>query len=1138
MKNHYKITTIVTILMVFLVKGIFGQGSFPTKSVLADGQIFKFSVPSTGVYKITRAMLTTAGVPSTVDPRNIKIYSNKGSALPEKIAASILNDLVEIPIEIEGQEDGKFDASDVIYCYVEGANNWIFGSSGWNYHINTYDTKNFFYLKISTDAGKRITTKNYNPTSTTLINEYELKQQFEEEKINLLTREVNTQGSGKRWFGELQRSGETKSISGVDLTKYTPNKLVNIKLAAAGRASNTGNIEYTIGGKKIEEFTFGVNLFSIESNYASLAEIDQNLVITDPAQGIKVKYVNAANTGEAWVDYARTVGLASAKYEGKQMILTHPATLQSDGFYQISNVPSTLRAWRVDDLSTLTAFRISDSKVPFEQVTQPSQILLWQPENTSEPSFVSKVDNQNLHEINQADMVIIYADQLKKSAERLADHRTKTDKFKVVVASTSSIFNEFSSGKVDPSGIRNFLKMIYDRSSTLKYVLLIGDATYDYKHITNSTSTRPLVPTFQSEESIHPVLAFPTDDYYGLMSNNEGGDLVGSLELSVGRIPVNTEADAEGVVDKIIRYDTDPDRFGSWRTNIGFMADDEDYNIHLLQADRIADRVGNRYPAFNIKKTYLDAFQQVSTPGGQRYPDVSFDINTQINQGLLTMCYLGHGGPSGLTQERVVQVKDINEWSNVEKPVLIITATCSFTGFDNPQNSSPGELALANKSGGAIALFSTVRAVYSSENERITSSVFDFIYNRSNNEAPRLGDIMLKAKNFQGQDTLSINTRKFGLFGDPAQKLALPALDVKLNKINDSPVETFKDTLSAFDKVKLQGSVTNIDGSVATSFNGMVAVTIFDKKTEISTLKNDADSYEYRFGVYKNVLFKGLATVVNGTFELSFVIPIDINYQIGKTKIQLYAFSKDTDGFGVFEGLTVGGETRAVVGEDKKPTINGYINDVNFRDGGITNNQPKLVLALADDFGIKVTGNSIGHDLTATLTSTDGKYSEKFILNDFYQSSLDDYRKGNVIFQLPKLDVGTYTIKAKAYDIGNNSAETTINFEVVDQDVDRLLKTYNYPNPFVEQTNFVLEHDFNNSDTEINLRIFSMEGKMVRNHTIKKTSIGSLEPDIDWDGKNDFGKELAKGIYLYKIIITAPALNKSRESELGKIIKI
>ena len=266
----------------------------------------------------------------------------------------------------------------------------------------------------------------------------------------------------------------------------------------------------------------------------------------------------------------------------------------------------------------------------------------------------------------------------------------------------------------DVTALRDFLRMLYKRpNSKLKYVLLFGDGSYDHKNrISNNTN---YIPTYQSYNSTHPTLTYVTDDYFGLLDDNEGLFVNDLIDIGIGRLPVSNIEDANNLVDKIERY-YQKESFGAWRNDIVFIADDgdaSDGNIHMSQADSLSNIIANKYNEINISKIYLDNYLQESTPGGPRSSATQSAINNKINKGALLVNYTGHGGPLGWTQERVLEVNQINSWENNYLP-LFMTATCKFSYFDDPERVSAGEYVLLNQNGGAIALLSTTRLVYSS----------------------------------------------------------------------------------------------------------------------------------------------------------------------------------------------------------------------------------------------------------------------------------------------------------------------------------------------------------------------------------------------------------------------------------------
>ncbi|MBT8220784.1 MAG: type IX secretion system sortase PorU, partial [Bacteroidia bacterium] len=590
------------------------------------------------------------------------------------------------------------------------------------------------------------------------------------------------------------------------------------------------------------------------------------------------------------------------------------------------------------------------------------------------------------------------------------------------------------------------------------------------------------------------------------------------------------------LVNKIINYDTNPGYQDSWLNQLTFIADDEDFNIHINQADQIAESFLLQNPEVNIDKIYLDAFQQVSTAGGELYPSVTQAINTALLKGTSVINYMGHGGSSGLAQERILTINDVDNWNNNNKLALFVTATCSFTAFDDPNFVTAGERAILNPNGGAIALFTTVRAVYSSSNERLTRAVFDHLYQPVNSIIPPIGEILRKAKNSNPADTIGINSRKFLLIGDPSMNLARPELEVVTEFINDHDLsDGVTDTLSALQPVMIKGFIAQ-DGNWVNDFNGELDVIIFDKPQDARTLAQDNTSFEKTFASRKNIIFKGKVSIDEGRFEFSFIVPSDIDYSFGQGKISYYANDGTIlDAKGFYNKIVIGGSADVTVADDQGPEIEVFLDDENFISGGITSPNPTLLIKLKDDYGINIVGNSIGHDITAVL---DEETKNTFVLNEFYESELDNNTAGTVRFPLFDLKEGNHSIKVKAWDIANNSSEATTRFIVAFDATSALDQVLNYPNPMTDFTTFRIDHKLTGSLLDITIEIFSSNGQLVK--TIEQSSVGGtgIVDGIQWDGRSEIGTILPNGIYLYKVIIKENSQSDENNiiSELERLV--
>jgi len=736
-----------------------------------------------------------------------------------------------------------------------------------------------------------------------------------------------------------------------------------------------------------------------------------------------------------------------------------------------------------------------------------------------------------LHSQQAVDYIIVTTTPLVTQAQRLAQFHQVRNNLRYAVVTTDQVFNEFSSGKSDPSAIRDFVKMLYDRAAgnpanQPKYLLLFGDASFDYKDRLNNNTN--FVPAYESVNSLDPLATYTSDDFFGFLDDNEDINstvLINQLDIGIGRIPARDAEEAKNYVDKVEAYYSN-ESLGPWRNNQLFIGDDEDFNLHLQDAEVLTTTSQTQAPVFNITKAYLDAFRQESGAGGSRYPQANQLINNQVYNGVLIWNYSGHGGSNRLAEEVVVDQDIVNNWNNPGKLPLFITATCDFAPYDNPAINSLGENILMRPKTGGIGLMTTTRVVFSFSNRIINNNYLQFaLQPDANGIYKSLGESIRAAKNYTYQTSGDIiNNRKFTLLGDPAVTLAFPALKIRATKVNGIPVAQ-ADTLSSTERVIIEGEVTDLQGNLLPNFNGTVYPTVFDKAQTINTLANDPTSQVVGFQTQNTVLYKGKASVGNGKFLFTFKVPKDINYQYGNGKLSLYAEDGSKDANGYFTNFIVGGTGSDIGNDNQGPLIKAYLNDEKFVNGGVTNENPILIVKLTDSSGINTAGTGIGHDIVATLDNDNRQY---FTLNDFYEADLNSYQQGIIHFQLPSLPGGAHSLKIKAWDILNNSSEYILEFTVAKDDELVLNHVLNYPNPFTTKTQFWFEHNRPGQDLLVKVQIFTVGGKLIK--TVKQTinNAGNRSSDVEWDGRDEYGDKLARGVYIYKVTVITPD-NKKKE---------
>jgi hypothetical protein len=732
---------------------------------------------------------------------------------------------------------------------------------------------------------------------------------------------------------------------------------------------------------------------------------------------------------------------------------------------------------------------------------------------------------------------VITHSSLFPQAQRLAQFHQQHDQMRTVVVTAEQVFNEFGGGTPDPTAMRDWVKMYYDKYGANplnkpRWLLLFGDASFDYRDRISNNSN--LVPAYENNFSLDPLSTYTSDDFYGFLDDNEdinSGALINYLDIGIGRVPAKNIDEAKNFVDKLVAY-YDTQSLGAWRNNLSFVADDEDQNLHLQDAEILTTTAATQAPQLNQEKLYLDAFQQESGAGGSHYPQVNQAINNKIYTGTLIWNFNGHGGARRLAEETILDQEMVNSWNNPYRLPLFITATCDFAPFDNPVIHSIGEDILLRPKTGAVALMTTTRVVFAFSNRIMNNNYLQFaLQPDANGNYKSLGDAVKEAKNYTYQTSVDIaNNRKFTLLGDPAMVLAFPVLKMRATKVNGLPIAQV-DTLSATEKVIIEGEVTDVQGNLLTGFNGNVYPSVFDKPQQVNTLANDPGSQTATFSTQTNVLFRGKSSVINGKFSFSFKVPKDINYQYGNGRLSLYAEDGTRDGNGLFTGFIIGGAGLATGTDDQGPVLKAFLNDERFINGGITDQQPLLIIKLSDSSGINTVGTGIGHDIVATLDNDNHQF---YILNDFYEGELNNYQQGMVRFRMPELTPGPHFLKIKAWDVLNNSSEIILEFVVAKDEELELAHVLNYPNPFTTHTQFWFEHNKPGQPLDVTLQVMTISGRVIKSIRKTITTVGNRSTDIEWDGKDEYGDRPGRGVYIYKLRVNSP--DKKKKEVIGKLV--
>jgi len=1120
-------------------------GAQSANSVLASGDWYKFSVDTTGVFKIDKNLLQRIGITTNgLNPKHLQIFGNGGHLLPVLNSDFRVKDLKENALFVEGEADGSFDANDFILFYAKGPHDWVVNAATKTvkHRQNIYTDKAYYFITVGNANGKRIVEKatNTGPVSAQ-ISSFDDFIFYERDELNIIA-------AGTQWFFNDDFNIENTQRVTIPFPNALENSTILVKVRGVSTSVASSVMEVKVNGQDFPALNFSP---ASTTEKARTSEKTAELTNSSEAVKIDLNYNNNGNpSAKAYLDYIEIIGKKTLRATTKQFSFRSFDQFDATGTvaYQIKNAAAIFQVWDVSTFSTPTLikneaigadFLFKDSGASLKEYMVINEFDFYIPETIEN----AKVVNQNLQALKDLNYILITTAALASEAQRLADYHQINSGFTTKVVLLDEIYNEFSSGAKDITGIRDFIKHVYTNNSSedkkLKYVCFFGDGSFDYKD--RITGNNNVVPVKLSENSFNLANSWVTDDFFVMLGENDGNmNTSDTIDVVSSRIPVTGSAQAKDVVDKILSYYSS-NALGDWRNTITLLADDidDDFDIQIQKGvEVIADEIKINKPIFNINKIYADAYVQQNAAGGERYPEVNEAITNAIEKGTLVLDYFGHGGEDGFASERILEKPQIQGFNNPNTLPLLITVTCDFSRFDNPSRITAGELTLWNKTGGAASMITTTREVFISVGQRFNESLIKILLAFNNEEVTIAEALMIAKNNFPSTQNNFSSAQKFFIysFGDPAMRLAVPAPNVQITKMNDKDISQPLDTLKALSRVRFEGVVLDNSGNILPNFNGTLSTTVFDKSLDRKTLGNNSFGETLNFDTQDSKIFRGKSRVTNGAFQFDFIVPKDIKISFGeetnangntvfkKGKISFYA--SDTLTFNEKSGynidITVGGIDENAPEDTVGPELKLFMNDESFIDGGNTNASPNLIAVLSDSSGINTSITAIDHDIIGIL---DGDALNPIVLNDFYETALDDFTKGKVTYRLRDLETGAHTLSIKAWDTYNNSSETTLNFVVMSDAVLNLENVLNYPNPFVNYTEFWFNHNKPNELLEVQVQVFTVAGKLIKTINQNIQTAGNLSRNIIWNGLDDFGNKIGKGVYVYKLRVKAIATN-------------
>ena len=1092
-----------------------GIHSYAERSVLADGHWVKIRVSESGVCRMSFSELRSAGL----EPSQVRVFGYGGAQKEQDFSKPNIDDLPQVPVYV---------GEDYILFYVQGPISWTYNGSRFAHTRNTYS--DFGYYLLSDDAGDMLLfpeaeAVSGSPTDVTYYSYYQVQ---DEDSVNLIDR-TGVSGGGRTFYGEQFAAGQTRTFT--FSTPYANGDNSSVYIDMAANAATTSTVKAKLNNTSSKS----IYISSIPDHYTFgvAGTISMNGASEEQNQRVTIQFVNSNASALAWLNYIEITTpselVMTGSYMGIRSLVNRNTT--NPVRFLLRNTTASTQIWDVTDLAAIQ--RMPTTMVDDQLAwvgTQANGVHEYIAVNTDGTKFVQaevvgEVKNQNLHALSNIDYIIICPEGYEDVSEDLAKAHEAKQAITYAIVTDQQVYNEFSSGTPDATAYRWLMKMLYDRAKNgigqqPRWLLLMGHGTFDNRKLLRNSGTSLLL-TYQSKNSVNEIKAYATDDYFAYLDDNEGAiDTQGRMDIGVGRLPVESLDEARTTVDKLIQYIRN-EQTGKWKNQLVYLADDGENGTHTETAEKSAELVRIKNPDFIVHKIFLDAYPQEVNASGESYPLAKNRVLNLLKNGVLFFNYSGHGGYNAITNESILNLKDIAGMTNKNQAFWLF-ATCNFAQCDAGKRSA-AETAVLNPKGGAIGILAATRTVYASQNTNLNRSVCDTLFGHSDvfHYDMTLGEAISIGKNLLGSDE---NKLAYVLLGDPCMRLNYPT---------DYHVETLTemDTLNALSVQHVEGRIIDEDLNTVSDFNGKVDITIYDKMQSIPTRDNDnagGDPRVIAYNDYPNTIFSGATDVKDGLFNYTFMVPKDIRYNFDNGRIVYYAVTADSletaEAVGHFEQFIIGGTGSTVAIDTIGPEMEIYLNSPAFRNGDKTYATPRFFANLYDKNGINTAGAGIGHDLMLII---DDDPKMIYSLNEYFTAANNSYQAGQVSYLMEELANGPHSLTFRAWDLLNNSTTKSLNF-IVEAGLDpSIYNVTTYPNP-VQQSgvvHLIVNYDQPDELIETEIYLYNTAGQMVYSH--KQDNPDAVSINLPSLGLNT-------GVYIYSVKIKSASSKYSTTS--GKII--
>jgi hypothetical protein len=1100
--------------------------SYKGASQTAD-QWLQVETTDEGIYKISADDLRAAGLSTGFDTASLQLFGTGGGMLSETVDQQT-GELRECPIRVNADGSGAFRD---LYFYAPGVRSWKYTQNseklnGLSHSQNTYNSTGHYLLKVGGAAGgKRVmllpdTVQAGQVLATVLTG-----------TIHQDAKNFEHPNTSREFVGDRIPIDGSEVSYGIAAPGYTSSDWAFIRpgidVDGTDQQSHDFSVPIKLNGSPLATISGSHPSESDPGNLPVERIWNQGYYVSASAgtpSSISLSMSSHEQDAHGWVAwieliYHRNADLSNGTIPFMIIDTTGALTYKFDHAQQAQvwdvSLDNTIRQLAQDDGS-------GNVLVTAEGISGGLRKLIAFTPATISAAHLTKIDRPTLRAtigITGAEDIIIAPAAFMSEANDLKTLRTNggeaTEPLKTVVVSIDDIYREFGYGGHDVTAIRDFLSYTFRHTTASQgtvpmFVTLLGSGHADYQNRVTS------LPNYVSG----PVDVSADDCFFGRITNNAIPD------VGVGRISAESEDEAAIVVDKLKHYEHGSAQ-GTWRSTASFASDDREVawgfhdplaNDHIYDTENEVHEVQKRIV---INKIYEVNYPTVVTSSGFKKPAAQAAVLDGFNGGSVLFSFVGHGNPTVWTHEDLLNSPGtINRLTNYDKLSFVTTATCDFSVYDDYNVHSGGVLLLTHPNGGAISLLGTSRPVYSGE--QLVPVFFRTLLGpncESRFGSSHIGTALMAGKVSVGPS--DNNAISFYLQGDPALRLLVPRQYAVIDSLqSQSTTGHSLVSLPALSRVQLAGKISNgCDGSeFDPTFNGTATITLYDAAvlvTRVSTFSDASPDYDH-FRINGPILYRGTATVKNGRFNASFIIPKDIEIDTNRVQFSIIAYSDDhRSALGVDTTLTLSPPDPKLIGTDTTgPTLAAYLGSRLFRAGDTVATHSLLIVDVHDTNGLNTSTASVGHSFQAWV---DDSTSGSFDLASNYLSRQDDYTTGTST-QGVVLPVGLHVLHVRAFDAVDNPSMVDLPFVARDASSSfQIFQVGTFPNPMHDHTTFrFMQPAGEGAPVGVRISLFTTDGRRMRDIEVGTTT--SSEIIATWDGRDGQGAILANGAYLYQIV--------------------